>query len=95
MELVLTEIVDDSFSIEKEICWLKCRTSSGGMVAFWGELDGANRNIVSLRAQELPVVVELSDLEACFPTETEWERSRYKISLSIPPNVVVTVNAEH
>lgn len=93
MELVLTEIVDDSFSVEKETCWLKCRTSSGGMVAFWGELDGVNRNIASLRAQELPVVVELSDLEACFPTE--WERSRYKILLSIPPNVVVTVNAEH
>lgn len=58
MELVLAEIVDDSCSVDKKTCWLKCQTYSGGIVAFWGELDGANRNIVSLRGQTLPVVVE-------------------------------------
>jgi len=93
MELVLTEIVEDSSSAEKETCWLKCRTSSGGMVVFWGEFGGANRNIVSLRNQTLPIVIELSDPEACIPTE--WERSRYKVSFSIPSNVVVTINTEY
>ena len=92
MEIVLTEIVEDSWSIEKETCWLKCRTSSQGTVVFWGEPDGANRNIVSLRNQMLPVMVELSDLEACIPTQ--WERSRHKISLSIPSNVMVAVDTE-
>lgn len=92
MEIVLTEIMEDGSSVEKETCWLKCRTSSEGVVAFWGELDGANRNIVSLRNQMLPVMVELSDPGACIPTERE--RSRHKISLSIPSNVVVTVNTE-
>lgn len=62
-------------------------------MAFWGELGGANRNIVSLRSQKFPVVVELSDPEACSPTE--WERSRYKISLSIPSNALITMNAEY
>lgn len=59
MELCITEIVEDEFSTDKEVVWLKCKTSSNQMVAFWGELDGPNRNIVSLRHQQLPVLLEI------------------------------------
>lgn len=93
MELTLTEIVEAGFSAEKEVNWLKCRTSLGSTVAFWGELGEANRNIVSLRNQKFPVLVEISDPESCSPTE--WEMSRYKITLSIPSNVSITIDSEY
>ena len=93
MELTLTEIIADGFSVEKEVHWLKCRTSLGSVVAFWGELGEANRNIVSLRNQKFPVLVEISQPEDCEPTE--WEKSKYKISLSIPSNIAITINPEN
>ncbi|NJA08328.1 hypothetical protein HC024_21750 [Methylococcaceae bacterium WWC4] len=92
MELCITEIVDDGYSIDKEVVWLKCRTSSNNMVAFWGELDGANRNIASLRHQRLPVYLEISAPEDCIPTP--WEKSEYKLSVSVPSNVGIYIDPE-
>ena len=92
MELCITEIVDDGFSIEKEVAWLKCRISSNNIVAFWGELGGPNRNIVSLRHQQLPVLLKISAPEDCNPTP--WEKSKYNLFLSIPSNVGIYIDPE-
>ena len=92
MELCITEIVDDGYSIDKEVAWLKCRTASNNMVAFWGQLGAPNRNIVSLRHQQLPVYLEILAPEECVPTS--WEKSKYNLFLSIPSNVGIYIDPE-
>jgi hypothetical protein len=92
VELCITEIVDDGYSIDKEVTWLKCRTSSNNMVAFWGQLGGTNRNIVSLRHQQLPVYLEILAPEDCVPTP--WEKSEYNLSVSVPSDVEIYIDPE-
>ncbi len=92
MELCITEIVDDGYSMDKEVVWLKCRTSSNNIVAFWGELGGPNRNIASLKHQQLPVYLEISAPEDCIPTP--WEKSEYNLSVSVPSNVGIYIDPE-
>lgn len=92
MDIIITEIVDDHCSIDKEGCWLKCRTDSGTLIAFWGELGQSNRNIASIRNQILPLHVEILDSEACIPTETQ--RKKYSLSLSIPSDALIILHQE-
>lgn len=92
MDIILTEIVSDHFSIDKEVCWLKCRTSSGSLIAFWGELGRPTRNITSIRNQVLPLHIEILNPESCTPTD--HERKEHSISLSIPANVQLVMHQE-
>ena len=92
LEIVITEIINDYYSVDKEVAWLKCRTSSNLLVCFWGEFGKPNRNIVSIRHQELPLSVEILNPEFCAPTE--YERSKYSISLSIPSDAYIQINPE-
>lgn len=90
MDLVITHIVEDQFSLEKETMWLKCKTDSNLLVVFWGEPGAANQNLGLLRSQQLPVKIRILDPEFCIPTA--WEKSKYKISFSIPSDVSVTID---
>lgn len=80
MTLVLEESIQEIFSEEKEVIGLKFK-STQGVVVFWGEFDGPNRNIVALRGQKLPMVIELDDPASCVPSDWEKEKG---ISWSVP-----------
>lgn len=93
MNIVITEIVEDHYSIDKGVLWLKCRTSSGNLIVFWGELGEENRNIASIRNQKLPAQVELLEPEECIPSD--WEKSKYKLSYSVPLYTEIVVNPDY
>lgn len=93
MDIIITEIIESSCSIEKEVCWLKCKTVKGSIIAFWGEVGRLNRNIASLRDQVLPVHVEIDNPEDFIPTA--YEESEYGLALSIPMNAIIHINPEH
>lgn len=92
MDIIITEIVSDHFSVDKEVCWLKCRTGSGSLIAFWGELEKPNRNISSIRNQIFPLHVEILDPESCAPTD--HERKEHGLSLSIPSGALIIIHQE-
>lgn len=92
MDIIITEIISDHFSIDKEVCWLKCRTGSGSLIAFWGELGQPNRNIAAIRNQELPLHIEILDPEECVATQNE--KSKYGISLSIPSGAMIQIHPD-
>lgn len=93
MELIVTEILQEGISEDKEVIWLKCRTSTNEIVAFWGEFNQPNRNIAALKGQSLPVHVEILSPEECEPTR--YERSKYNLSLSVPSSVFIQINTEY
>jgi len=93
MNITITEIVEDHYSIDKGVLWLKCRTASENLIVFWGELGEENRNIASIRNQRLPVQVELLEPEDCIPSD--WEKSKYKLSYSVPLYAGVVVNPDY
>lgn len=90
MEICLTEKVDNSESGEKETAWLKYRTNTGHLVAFWGEPNLPNRNITALKNQRLPFLVEIFNPEDCLPTE--YEKKKYGLMLSVPSDEGVFIN---
>ena len=92
MELQITEILQDSLSESKETFWLKCKTATGKVIAFWGEFGAPNRNIVSLRHQKLPVTIEIINPENCSPTKNEI--SKYGLSYSVPSDIYVQIRPE-
>lgn len=81
LRIEINEIVEKGHSIDKESEWLKCRTTSGKTVVFWGELGYPNRNIISIYNQKLPVQVELLEPELCIPTE--WEKTKWNLAYSV------------
>jgi len=93
MELQVTEILENDISDDKEVVWLKCKTADGKMIAFWGAFDNPNRNIVALKNQKLPVVIEIEDPEYCIPTD--HEKAEYNLSLSVPADVSIQINPEY
>ncbi|QKI89222.1 hypothetical protein [Thiomicrorhabdus xiamenensis] len=82
MEIKLIEKIEHHFSDYKEVTWLKCKTADDQIVAFWGALYGDNTNIETLLNQVFPVIVEIPNPEDCIPTD--WEKSKYNLSMSIP-----------
>lgn len=92
IDVTITEIIEDHFSIDKETAWLKCKTDSNALICFWGDLHGPKRNIVSIRNQSLPVIISISSPEDCEPSLRE--KSKYKLSRSVPSNVFITINPE-
>jgi len=92
MDLVISEVIENGVSEEKETVWLKCRTATGSLIVFWGELSTPNRNIMSIKYQTLPIHVELLEPEDCIPTE--FEKSEYGLSLSIPSNSSIMVKPD-
>ena len=93
MQIVVTEIIANGISEEKEVVWLKCKTADNKIIAFWGEFDNPNRNIAALKNQKLPVLIEILDLEDCSPTT--HEKIKYNLDLSIPSDVYIQINPEH
>lgn len=92
LEIVITEIVNDHYSVDKKVFWLKCRTNSNAFVSFWGELGKPNRNIISIRNQVLPLCIEILNPECCEPTQ--YEKSKYGIALSVPSDAYIQINPE-
>lgn len=92
MNIRIIEILQEGISEDKEIIWLKYKTKCNNIIAFWGEFDSPNRNIVALRSQELPMDVEILAPEDCIPTE--HEKASYKLNLSVPSNVCIQINPE-
>lgn len=94
MELCLSELIEDSYSLDKETCWLKFKTDKGKSIAFWGEPNNPNRNIVSLRNQTLPLLLTIDDVDLtdCMPSDKE--RSKYELMLSVPSTVAIEINPE-
>ncbi len=92
MEIVIAEIINDHYSVDKEVSWLKCRTDSNVFVCFWGELGKPNRNIVSIRNQVVPLSIEILNPECCEPTQ--YEKSEYGIAISVPSDTYIQINPE-
>jgi len=92
MEFSLSKLVEDSFSIDKKTYWLKFKTDKGSYIAFWGEPNNPNRNIVSLRHQLLPLMLTIDDIDLvnCMPSDNE--KSKYKLILSVPSNIPIEIN---
>lgn len=88
----VSEIIEDGVIADQSAVVLRCKTPSGKLIAFWGELGNANRNIASIRHQVLPVVIELLDPECCIPTD--WEKSKYGLVWSVPYDAEITINPE-
>ena len=67
MDLILEEILDLStkFVDCEHPFWLKCRTSTGSIVIFWGSVDEGKRNIDALKNQVFPVHIVLDDPGEC------------------------------
>lgn len=86
--LVLEELLSDFISKEKEVIGLKFKTSRG-LVVFWGEFGGLNRNVAALRHQKLPVMIDLNDPELCAPTE--WERKNHHLLWSVPSDATIFI----
>ena len=63
MNLQIVEIIGYGQSDVQETIWLKCKTASGKIVAFWGEYGMPNRNIASIRYQKMPVFLEILNVE--------------------------------
>lgn len=93
MEIVLTKIIDDGLSEVKETCWLKCETSDDKLVAFWGGFDVPNRNIASIRHQDMPLRIDIHEPENCVPTP--HEKKDFGIHLNIHREVPITLDPEH
>lgn len=90
---MITKIISDHYSVDKQVSWLKCRTDRNTFVYFWGELGKPNRNLVSISSQVLPLCIEIIlDPECCEPTQ--YEKSKYGIALGIPLDVYMQINPE-
>lgn len=79
--IVLQELLADFVAEEKETVGLKFKSDQGA-ITFWGELAGPNRNIVSLRNQKLPILIELDDPISCAPSE--WDKKENGLTWSVP-----------
>jgi len=93
MELVIIEIIQEGVSTDKEVTWLKCRTSNDKIIAFWGELNRPNRNIIALRNQTLPIHIEILNPDMCEPTTHEI--NKYGLALIVPPDAFIQINPEY
>lgn len=88
--ILLKELVSDHYSADKDAYWLKFKTDQG-IVIFWGELSGVNRNITSLRHQKLPLLVSVDDIGACEPSD--YIRKEYGVVLSVPANISILIDS--
>jgi hypothetical protein len=88
--ILLKELLSDHYSADKDACWLKFMSNTG-IVIFWSELGGANRNIATLRHQKLPIIIEVSDLGECLPSD--YEKKKYKAAWSIPSQVSISIDS--
>lgn len=92
MKLEITKIIQDGISVDKELVWLKCRTSTDKTIAFWGEFGNPNRNIAALKNQKLPVIIELLSPEDCIPTQREM--IKYSLDYCVPLDAYIQINPE-
>lgn len=87
--IVLEELLSDFVSEEKEVIGLKFKTSQG-LIVFWGEFGGPNRNIAALRNQNLPMLIDLNDPELCTPTK--WEKEHHHLLWSVPSDAIIFIH---
>lgn len=93
VELVITKILLDRYFSGSDVWCLKCRCDDGSLVAFWGEANEPNRNIVALRHQKLPLHIALSSPDECVPSE--GEKKKYHLSWSVPASADIYIFNEH
>ena len=94
MEVILSKILDSRTSASDfdDALWLKCLTSEGSIIIFWGSPENGKRNIDSLKSQNFPVCVSIESPEDCIPDS--YVKRQYNASYSVPEHVWIQVNPE-
>lgn len=82
MNITLTEILSEGVAEDGSKSWIRFKKAKGDIVIFWGSPEEGTRNIDAVKYQKLPVSIEIDSPEDC--EASQYEKSKYKTSISIP-----------
>lgn len=93
MNITLTKLIANGIAEDGSSSWARFKQAKGGNVIFWGSPEEGTRNIDAVRHQKLPVTVEIDSPEDC--VATEYEKSKYCASISIPEHTWIQIIPEY
>ena len=92
MNITLNELISNGVAEDGSRTWLRFSQAEGGNVIIWGSPEDGTRNIDAVKHQKLPVTLEIDSPEDCAPTE--YEKSKYSASISIPEHTWIQIIPE-
>jgi len=92
MNITLTKLIANGIAEDGSSSWTRFKQAKGENVIFWGSPEDGTRNIDAVKHQKLPVTIEIDSPENC--AASEYEKSKYGASISIPENTWIQIIPE-